>query len=984
MDHIRQSAISENVFGDNANVHQGDYIINVPQGNLQISPYSGTGQLNLGYVPASFNDANKQHLSLCLPHTREQMLRDIRTWIEGNSKKGIYWLNGMAGTGKTTISLTIAHEYHHKKRLGASFFFSRGGGDLASTKKFAATIAVQLAEQSPELRRLILKATTLNPRIGHLNLYNQWEKLVLEPLRDLLLSSSVQQPLLIVVDALDESCRFIKEGGRNSEKRMLDLAASRSSASEAEKELDNIYTTVLESSFRAELSSREAVELQPEFQKIVGSGRDWVNHGGMKNFFWTDFLGWLESWLHDTSKKKNFQLSLQSQWKKMNLFPKSKTSDAVNTNHASDSSQSLAMLIYDAKRFAFQHSGIIEETPLQIYCSALIFSPEQSLIRQHYHAEIPSWIIPSFRRRNTWPRYTQALWHRQEARSLAFSPDGSYLASGCKDGTIWLWHAVTGAKQRIIEGHGKPITSISFSPTEELIASGSEDGTIRLWNSTTGATRGTLTFGENTHINEVAFSPKGASLASLATLYDSSTVAIGNYTVCMWDIASHAKQWTFVCGRLNLHISFLSDGAHVAYSDFTVTGLLDSKTGKSVCILAGCGGEICSSRLSSSSQMVGLRRNCDIELFDVQPSLFRLTTGFSLHPLTLEHFAFSADGTSIASTSWDEIIRFWDLSVTRQQSANDYPSRRVRGVFGIEPCQLFIWDAQEMMMKKNCPVAPKTIVSYMTFSPNSQFIAIYWVNSVVDLFEWESGERVFRSSEASNRPNYIEKFMGSTFSPNSNLFTFWTVNGYMYICDIRRRAIAHKLQVKYGQMAFSQDSKRIAYLSPNEEKPMFWSFDSNGQLVLFYHGKSSGPVQVQPGGPHTEVISHTIQLNHAPSSVFSFRPVPASNIVIAKLADRCCCSHKLSLEGFWIKRGNEKLVYIPPDYATALIAVRCNGVSFHTARALDKEGLDGKKLLLDAFSNSTGVLNSYRVASYADVSQHKTSDRTPHRKVKML
>ncbi|KAF3075143.1 hypothetical protein CFAM422_002987 [Trichoderma lentiforme] len=1305
MGHTRKSAISENVFGDNTNVHQGDTIINAPQGKVQISSYFGDPQqLNLEYVPASFNDANKQQASLCLPHTREQMLRDIRTWIDGNSEKGIYWLSGMAGTGKTTISLTIAREYHQKKRLGASFFFSRGGGDLASAKKFAATIAVQLAEQSPELRRLILNATRLNPRIGHLNLYNQWEKLVLEPL-GLLKSSSIRRPLLIVVDALDEcddekdigmliecfastianvkqmpirifitsrpelpihltfnrvsinlrqhftlqgieqaivdgdlriyyqhhlsqlsqrymwnqriilddviqslmekthglfiyaatACRFIKEGGRNSERRLLDLSASGSSASEAEKELDNIYTTVLESSFRAELSSTEARELQPEFQKIVGSimvlfdtfaltdlvdiingqkeriesmlnnlrsaldiseddrrqisilhpsfrdflltpgrcshksfrisaeqlhydmfercltimhgslpkdicklrnpavqarditkdqvdkcisfpiqyacrywiqhleksGRDWMNHRGMKDFFWTDFLGWLEvlsllgrlseginqlagleSLLHDTSKKKNFQPSFQSQWKRVNGFSKDRPSETDITNHASDSSQSLGMLIHDAKRFAFQHGGIIEETPLQIYCSALIFSPEQSLIRQRYHTKIPRWIVPSFRRRSTWPRYTQALWHTYPAYSLAFSIDGSYLASGCEDGTIWLWDAVTGARQRILEGHRKSINSIGFSPKEELIVSGSADGTIRLWNSKTGATQGTLTLGED--VRKVVFSPDGVSLASLSTVPGSK-----RYTVCMWEVASHAKQWTFVQSHENTvflygyfkpRISFLSDGTHVAYCNSSVIGLLDSKTGKSVRILAEHGGEICSSRLSSGRQMVGVKTFESLELFDVQPSVRRrwryrylITGGLGItfspddrilatykgsrielrdtisgditHTINcdryLSRFAFSADGTFIASTSFDNIIRFWDLSVSRQRSAtgSDFlrryettTSNCARFVALISPIRslfkthLFIWDAQEMMMKQNFRITGKSFVEGMTFSPNAQFIAIYWRSGVVDLFERESGENVFTSSGAHYRP-YIAALLGSIFSPNGNLLVLCTITGDIHIWDIRRRTIVHKFHSKYPGVVFSNDSTRIAYLSSRERLSMFdletsehlahievdaeamtfYIFDSKDRLVLFYPEKSNDPVQMQARA-QVELIPDVIQLKHAPSHLVSLKPVPAANVVIVKLAGRCeiwdmttgmvmgsfentgeleycqllpckahlrideaivplsksdslgCCSHRLSLEGFWIKRGNEKLVYVPPDYAFALIA----------------------------------------------------------------
>ncbi|AEO53136.1 hypothetical protein MYCTH_2294086, partial [Thermothelomyces thermophilus ATCC 42464] len=108
----------------------------------------------------------------------------------------------MAGTGKSTIALTIAREYSDKKRLGASFF-SRGGGDLASTRKFAATVAVQLAETSPELCRHIADAAASSRRIHGLGLYDQWEKLVLQPLAQLD-REALPHPLVVVVDALDE------------------------------------------------------------------------------------------------------------------------------------------------------------------------------------------------------------------------------------------------------------------------------------------------------------------------------------------------------------------------------------------------------------------------------------------------------------------------------------------------------------------------------------------------------------------------------------------------------------------------------------------------------------------------------------------------------------------------------------------------------------------------------------------------------------
>ena len=101
----------------------------------------------------------------------------------------------MAGTGKSTIALTIAREDSDKEQLGAGFFFSRGGGDLASTRRFAATVAVQLAETSPELCQHIADAAASSRRIRGLGLYDQWGKLVLRPLAQMPPASSPLSPI---------------------------------------------------------------------------------------------------------------------------------------------------------------------------------------------------------------------------------------------------------------------------------------------------------------------------------------------------------------------------------------------------------------------------------------------------------------------------------------------------------------------------------------------------------------------------------------------------------------------------------------------------------------------------------------------------------------------------------------------------------------------------------------------------------------------
>lgn len=104
--------------------------------------------------------------------------------------------------GKSTISRTVAHEYNEQKRLGASFFFSKGGGDAGHAGMFFTTLAAQLARNVPCLRQYICEAAKNRNDIASLSLSEQWRQLVLSPLSNL--DSESCQTYIIVVDALDE------------------------------------------------------------------------------------------------------------------------------------------------------------------------------------------------------------------------------------------------------------------------------------------------------------------------------------------------------------------------------------------------------------------------------------------------------------------------------------------------------------------------------------------------------------------------------------------------------------------------------------------------------------------------------------------------------------------------------------------------------------------------------------------------------------
>lgn len=88
------------------------------------------------------------------------------------------------------------------------------------------------------------------------------------------------------------------------------------------------------------------------------------------------------------------------------------------------------------------------------------------------------------------PQATQAIAlppHRGAALSLAFSPDGGYLASGGADAVIQRWNIRTSKPLTSLLGHSSAVTALAFANHRAVLASGSEDGTLRIWNSATGS-----------------------------------------------------------------------------------------------------------------------------------------------------------------------------------------------------------------------------------------------------------------------------------------------------------------------------------------------------------------------------------------------------------------------------------------------------------------------------------------------------------------
>ncbi len=119
--------------------------------------------------------------------------------------------------------------------------------------------------------------------------------------------------------------------------------------------------------------------------------------------------------------------------------------------------------VRDARRFILYHKWVIENSPLQVYASALVFSPTRSLMREAYKQEEPEWITTKPIIEDHWNACLQMLeGHSDGVLSVTFSHDSKLLASASYDKTVRIWNAGTGSLQQTLEGHDSAVMSVTF------------------------------------------------------------------------------------------------------------------------------------------------------------------------------------------------------------------------------------------------------------------------------------------------------------------------------------------------------------------------------------------------------------------------------------------------------------------------------------------------------------------------------------------
>ncbi|KAF3912599.1 Beta-TrCP [Arthrobotrys entomopaga] len=318
----------------------------------------------------------------------------------------------------------------------------------------------------------------------------------------------------------------------------------------------------------------------------------------------------------------------------------------------------LPALVHDAYRFLLSWMKIIEDYPLQVYISALVFSPARSLIREVFHKEI-DWIEIRPDISINWGADIQTIrGHSDIVSSVVLSTDSALIASGSEDKTIKIWDANTGACLRTLNGHDDSVSSVAFL-YDGRIASGSLDQSIKIWDINSGTCLKTL-YGHDGAVNSIAFSKDVAILASGSV----------DGALKIWDISGDDNPKTLLShsGPVNT-VAFSNDGTLLASgSDDETIKIWDTGTDGCLKTLRNHEKKVNSVAFSNDlTQLVSGSDDGAIVIWDISTgsSLKKLRHPARIHSGPVESVAFLNDRQVISGSHFATTfgaIKIWDTN----------------------------------------------------------------------------------------------------------------------------------------------------------------------------------------------------------------------------------------------------------------------------------------------------------------------------------
>ncbi len=434
--------------------------------------------------------------------------------------------------------------------------------------------------------------------------------------------------------------------------------------------------------------------------------------------------------------------------------------------------------------------------------------------------------------------------HSDSVWSIAFSPNGATIASASWDQTLRLWDVRSGECLAIFSGHSKRVMFITFSPDGATIASVSEDNTMRLWQVRSGECLATFS-GHYDSATCVAFSLDGATIVS----------ASWDRTLRLWQVRSGECLATF-SGHYDsvTCVAFSPDGATIVSASWDRTlRLWQVSTGECLATFSGHSHAVMSVAFSpDGATIASASRDNTLRLWDVRTGECLAT--FSGHSNSVRSVAFSPDGATIASASDDKTLRVWDVRTGECLVTFFGYSRAVTSVAFLPDGAIIAsasWDKTLRLWGVRSGECLATFyghsdsVTCVAFSPDGTAIASASWDDTLRLWEISSGECLATFSGHSHWVTCV------AFSPDGAATASASRDNTLRLWDVRS---GECLATFYGHsnsvtcVAFAPDGAIIASASWDGTLRI-WDVRSGECLATFSgHSSSVGSVAFSPDG----------------------------------------------------------------------------------------------------------------------------------------
>jgi WD40 repeat protein/class 3 adenylate cyclase len=249
--------------------------------------------------------------------------------------------------------------------------------------------------------------------------------------------------------------------------------------------------------------------------------------------------------------------------------------------------------------------------------------------------------------------------HHGAVNGIAFSPDGSLLATTGSDGTARVWDGGSGRQVHVLRGHRGVAWSPVFSPDGKSLAATGVDGTVRIWNVGWGRQKMVLTDPDagrftDLFIPGLDFSPDGSRLAG----------PMPDFTARIWNLATGKTEVVLPRHVWDItDVAFSPDGTRVATVSMDGTARIsDAESGQPLITFSGHAGEIESVDYSPDGTRIATGAS------DATARVWDAATGEHLltlagHTVGVQQVAFTPDGEGLLTGGADGTTRLWDISL---------------------------------------------------------------------------------------------------------------------------------------------------------------------------------------------------------------------------------------------------------------------------------------------------------------------------------